>query len=218
MPIQAGYERVRSWPVLLHDIARKTARFKEYSRQTAALYESIAQVTGRKILVDSSKNPLRAHALSRMEGLDVRFIHLVRDARGVAWCYIRAPVKNENLRFSTPTFAAAWNLQNLESNWVTRHSTSKALLVRYEDLVQIPRAVFTNIGQLIDCDLASVADLLVTGQDLGIKHMAGGNYLRMSGTVKLKPDIEWTQYLPQRDRQTIWWISGWLLKRYGYQR
>src|SRR3712207_8630396 len=41
-------------------------------------------VSGKPVIVDSSKSPARALALGMVPGIDLYVVHLVRDGRGVA--------------------------------------------------------------------------------------------------------------------------------------
>jgi hypothetical protein len=56
-------------------------------RTNAALVESLLEVTGKEVVVDSSKIGLRLKFLLRNPDLDVRVIRLIRDGRGVALAY-----------------------------------------------------------------------------------------------------------------------------------
>ena len=47
------------------------------------LFEALIEVTGKNIIVDSSKMPLRAEMLALSEKFEVYFIHLIRDGRKV---------------------------------------------------------------------------------------------------------------------------------------
>ena len=49
-------------------------------------------------------------------------------------------------------------------------------------------------------------------------HRVGGNRMRFSGIVRLRPDLEWTTKLPMSDGETFWRMAGWLARRYGYVR
>lgn len=42
--------------------------------------------------------------------------------------------------------------------------------------------------------------------------------MRMKGSVTLKPDWEWRDRLPARDRAACWLCAGWLLLAFGYGR
>ncbi len=74
-------------------------RFARYAEYTGALFNAIADLSGADVIVDSSKSPARALALSRTPGLDVRMLHLVRDVRGVAYSLrkLSAPKPGEDL-------------------------------------------------------------------------------------------------------------------------
>ena len=42
--------------------------------------------------------------------------------------------------------------------------------------------------------------------------------MRLSGPVRLRPDLEWTEKLSDADARTFWLMAGWLARRYGYTR
>ncbi|MBV8982736.1 MAG: sulfotransferase, partial [Acidimicrobiia bacterium] len=62
----------------------------EYLHTLSKLYSAIAQVSGCELIVDSSKLPSYGCVLGQVPGLDVRFVHLVRDPRGAAYSWTRA--------------------------------------------------------------------------------------------------------------------------------
>src|SRR5690554_3151258 len=55
--------------------------FKTYCIATRLLFEAIQKVTGKNIIVDSSKSPQRIAILSKI--VDLKVIHLCRNAKGV---------------------------------------------------------------------------------------------------------------------------------------
>ena len=61
-----------------------------YAEMTAALYRSISDVSGKTVILDSSKKPLRTYALLATGTVDVRVLHLVRDGRGVVWSRLKS--------------------------------------------------------------------------------------------------------------------------------
>src|SRR5439155_19145064 len=52
-----------------------------------SLYRALGEVSGARVLVDSSKLPSHALLLRRVPGVDLRLLHLVRDSRGVAFSW-----------------------------------------------------------------------------------------------------------------------------------
>lgn len=60
-----------------------------YQAHTWWLLDAIYCATGKKILVDSGKNPGRAYLMLNNDNFNVKVIHLVRDPRGVLWSQIK---------------------------------------------------------------------------------------------------------------------------------
>jgi len=90
--LQWEVSRSRYFPRLLADPSPQSsfgARLAEYRATLGPLYRAIAEVSGCDVLVDSSKLPGEALVLAGIPGIDVRVVHLVRDARAVAHSWRR---------------------------------------------------------------------------------------------------------------------------------
>ncbi|HLQ44663.1 MAG TPA: sulfotransferase, partial [Planctomycetaceae bacterium] len=217
-----GFSR---WWRLFKEQRWPSREFHDFRQQTEALFRAIADVSGRAVVVDSSKSPLRAAWLTRMPGLDVRLLHLVRDARAVAWSRakaykadVQAGITREFLPKPAWISAGYWLWVNLISLWLRRVHKATSLELRYEDFVSQPAAAMNRIGAWSGFEVAATTRALLDGQPLHPEHTIAGNRLRMSGSVTLKPDWEWTDKLPRWDRAVCWLMTGWLLKRFGYSR
>src|SRR4030095_6531842 len=89
--LQARYEHSsKRWPRLLVEERIPTPELLAYGRMTAALYDSIREVSGKPVILDSSKKPIRTYALPAAGVADVRVLHLVRDGRGVVWSRLKS--------------------------------------------------------------------------------------------------------------------------------
>ena len=55
----------------------------------ARTYAAIAQVSGRRVVIDSSKHASLAFCLSTSPALDLRVVHVIRDSRAVAYSWSR---------------------------------------------------------------------------------------------------------------------------------
>ncbi len=200
--------------------------FHEYARLTQAFFHALRAVSGKSILVDSSKRPARALALSMIPGLDVRLVHLVRDVRGVVWSARkhlekneRAGVSNEDHGKTTWRTALVWNSANLLSEQVRRRfPADHSVRIRYEDYVADPRHALERIGSVADLDFSAVAAKLAAGVPLEIGHAIAGNRMRMAAEIRLRADREWISKLSPRQRWACWVLSGRQMKRYGYPR
>lgn len=226
LALQSKFERFRRWPQLLREERGPSTIFQAYSQQTQNLFKAIQMVSGKSLIVDSSKNPVRAFALSLMPEIDLYLIHLIRDGRGVAWSLKKAYKKDERAGVQRdfaprPVWRTTvfWITVNLLATWV-RHKLNhkKSIQVRYEDFVVNPREKLVSIGQLIGLEFTQVAEAVENGTALPVGHTIAGNRLRMAGSVRLKADTEWMQKLPTNDQRLFWIMAGWLMRRYDYQR
>jgi hypothetical protein len=225
--LQNRFERSRWWwPRLLVEGRQKSSSFVVYSEMTAALYEAISEVSGKGVVVDTSKPPIRNYALLLNDNLDTHLIHLIRDGRGTVWSLSKSQRRDVEAgiprdRPPRPAWRTSlrWALTNLESEWVAaRAGKAHAVRVNYERFVERPGEVLRDVGLLAGEDFSEVDQALRAGEAFAAGHSVGGNQLRMARRVVLLPDFEWRAKLPSRDEQIFWRISGRLAQRYGYRR
>ncbi|MBW1999944.1 MAG: sulfotransferase [Deltaproteobacteria bacterium] len=200
----------------------QSPRFQAYAEGARALFEAISVVSGKNIIVDSSKNPVRALALSMVPGIDLRLVHLVRDGRGIVWSFRKKRGKEKNIRaklvYSSPWLASfEWVLNNAASGFLLTEAYSQGIRIRYEDLVEQPGKVLTDMGRALEIGLEPVIDALLSGKEMRIGHNIAGNRVRMTGSIRLKPDCEWKERLPRYDQRVFWLLAGSLAKKYGYR-
>ena len=137
--------------------------FSDYGECTHALLKSLVEVSRKPLIIDSSKLPGRAICLLCIDGLDVRFIHLVRDGRGVAWSLARPLVRDERggverplAGRAVPRTALRWAMVNLGAERVARRAGSqRAIRLRYEDFCCAPERELRRIGALLGVNLDS---------------------------------------------------------------
>lgn len=206
--------------------ARQSPQFQAYAAGITSLYRAIQLASGKSIIVDSSKLPVRALALTYVQGVDVMFIHLVRDGRGVAWSMRAAHKKNviKGVQHDLPArpvarTAVSWWLANaLSQRALNRVSKNRAVRIRYEDFVSDPWGALEAVGALSGLDFGDVYQRLLSGGDFAVGHAVAGNRVRMEGNIRLRPDTAWKDKLPKRQRRVFWLIAGRMARRYGYRR
>jgi hypothetical protein len=224
MALQDRFERSRSLPTLLAEgLVWKSRTFREYARLLGALYLAIADVGGRKVVVDSTKYPARALALSRIHAVDLRIVHLVRDGRAVIWSWrrkantdLRGNVLHVDADDVVREMTTSWIRANMLSGLTRKLGRTPSLRVLYEDLMADPCAELARIGGLVGVDFTDVANRLLREEPLEVRHLASGNRVRTAEAIKLRPDLEWHDKLPEEDRREFWRRAGWLARRYGY--
>jgi hypothetical protein len=233
--LQDDFELKRRWsrygldplPRLLYEKRRPSAPFRSYVRLTLAFFQSIRAVSGKRVIVDSSKSPARALALGMISGIDLYVIHLVRDGRGVVTSLrksfekdLQAGIMWDHKAHPAWKTVVRWIVLNLASEWVcSQLGPKRTMRLRYEDFVADPEAALERIGSLIELDLTDVADAAAAGKPMHAGHNIGGNRTKKSGFITLRPDAkEWKSALSPTEQRLSWALMGWLMRRYGYKR
>lgn len=209
-------------PMLASRAARERARAGRHQATDvlATVYRAAAAESDARVVVDSSKIPLRPAFLHGRQDIDIFVLQLVRDPRGVGFSWLRTKVGEDrtSLERSTVTKAAVWWMVTNEIISRTAADAGDNLAVlRYEDLVADPRAALTRIGDLVGEPLD--LDRLVQSGELTLSttHAVSGNPDRFrTGTVPLRPDDGWRTAMPRRKRLVATAITAPLLRRFGY--
>ena len=225
--LQNAFERNRQWPHVLYEKHRRSPQFQSYARLTRTFFESIRAVSGKPIVVDSTKFPVRAYTFAMIPGIDLRLVHLVRDGRGVMSSRRKILQKDPQAGIEWdheghPIWksGARWVGLNLVAEWsCAQPGPGKSMRVRYEDFVADPKHSLERIGSLLGLDLTDVAVAASAGETMEVGHNIGGNRVRKSESIRLRPDTrEWRDTLSGEEQRLTWFLMGWLMRRYGYKR
>jgi hypothetical protein len=197
---------------------------EEYAGYYSAIYEAAAMVSGAGVVIDSSKHSALAHCLRWSPGLDLRVVHVVRDARGVAYSWTKTVVRpeagggSEMTRYSPARSAMLWNAHNAAFGLLARRGVP-VRRVRYEQFLADPRRGLRELAGFAGLDV-STADLdFVTEEHAELKpvHSAAGNPMRFTvGQVPLRRDDTWRSALPPTQRRLVGAVCAPLLRAYGY--
>lgn len=197
---------------------------RAYRTLLGRLYPAIAEVTGARVVVDSSKRPSDGAVLRLVDRVDPYVVHLVRDPRAVVYSWRRRkPELDRDEGGSMPQqgvvrSAVEWTEQNAAAEALRRSAgPRRSMLVRYEDFVDRPRSTVAAIARMVgEGDAALPFDDEVTVR-LGPNHTVGGNPGRFTtGTTALRRDDEWRSRIERGDRATTTALTFPLLLRYGY--
>jgi hypothetical protein len=183
-------------------------------------YEAIAQQTGCRILVDSSKVPSRALILSKLPNIDVHLVHLVRDVRGVIYAWQSDkydPASGQSInKFPAHQTFAAWVFRNFMCELIGHQIPYYR--IRYETFVQHPQKVMQNlVGNLAPLAEQTIPFLDERSIKLPLTHSIGGNPDRFqSGVTRIIPDNRWISELSPFVKGLSAVLGSPLLYRYGY--
>ncbi|MEA3220677.1 sulfotransferase [Immundisolibacter sp.] len=191
------------------------------------LFGAIADASGARWVVDSSKDPVYAAQLAHLPGFQTRYLHLIRDPRAVAYSKMRRRLRPE-IHWAEAYMAtrSAWGSAG---SWNRTHRLAEAAhkavdrpwhRLRYEDLAADPRAVLSPLVSALNLPLTDADPLAFLGQGVarvGVGHSVSGNPMRFDhGELRVVPDQEWRHALPRRSRFEVSLRSYVGLRRYGY--
>jgi hypothetical protein len=227
--LKALADRTRFVPALA--LPRLSARLRAdvaaYTSYYAAIYAAVREISGCDVVVDSSKHASLAFALRWAHEIDLRVLHLVRDARGVAYSWSKRVLRPEVVgdaqymtQYSPVEVSVQWNAQNAAFG-VLDATGVPVLRLRYEDVLGDPGAALRTLRRHAGLgDRDDALDFLGGGGiDLDVDHTVAGNPMRFqTGHVRLRPDEEWRTELPRAHRRLVSALTLPLRLRYGYVR
>ncbi len=202
-----------TWRVLRRGLDRGDLR--AHAGLMDQTYLAIAESSGARIIVDTSKMPGEAALLPYLPGVRPYFVHLVRDPRAVAESW-REP-KDYVYAMSAAKSTAYWNGFNLASAAILRRHPDRSAFLRYEEFIADPAAA---IGRLLRLCGADPAANPVKGRvvELRANHTVTGNPDRFrTGVTELRSgDDRWVTGLSRPARLAATVLAWPLLRRYGY--
>jgi hypothetical protein len=200
-------------------------RVRTYTEILQILYRAICEVSGCRIIVDSSNLPSHAFLLRSIPTIELRVIHLVRDSRGVAFSWRK---QVEKLRpAAPPAYLPRYSLTGSSLRWLLYNGLTQALssmqtpymLVRYEDLIQMPHEVICRALQHAGLTGSSAEPGYINGDriQLAANHTVEGNPMRfVTGELELRVDRQWEEKMTVRDRRLVTALTLPMLTAYGY--
>ncbi|MFN7151081.1 MAG: sulfotransferase [Microthrixaceae bacterium] len=197
----------------------------EYAEHYRRIYEAAAAVSGARVVVDSSKVAPTAMALSHHPDIDLRVLHIVRDARGVAHSWSKVVARPETRgaeempRMGTMGSTVQWVAHNLAIGGVARRGVPLVRL-RYEDLVAEPAGALARSWAALDLPGEGLVPVTPAGTiELHGTHSVAGNPMRFRrGTTALQVDDAWRDRLSTRDRRLVEAVAWPALHHFGYGR
>jgi hypothetical protein len=183
------------------------------------LYDAIADVSGARVIVDSSKDASHGWVLQRLvPSIDLSVLHLVRDSRAVAYslCERRKfdPASGEVWGgHGLARTIAGWTATNALVRALGRSSSVPYLRLAYEDFCEDPDRALARTAALVG--EPAPAPLAPEGIDAGIQHQVAGNPVRfVHGSIAIRRDDEWRRSMSATGRRVVT-VATWPMLRSG---
>ena len=165
-----------------------------YIIHTEKLYECIARQSGRNIIVDSSRIPVRLLALSQSSKVDIFPIYVIRDPRGVVNSLIKKDIRNfGKKKYSSVGHSIKWNVKNLLSlDAMKRINTNNKIYLSYTYFTNNAVRVLEFLEKALKCKINyDIGDGKVS-LDLKPGHVFTGNRSRHDrGKISIREDEKW---------------------------
>ncbi len=181
---------------------------KRSHRNTFMLYDAVRKISGRQIVVDSTKEYQRATWLYKSAPEKTRIILLTRDGRGVLCSSLKK---------------GAVRLKEAVANWQRYYKRAVPVLennidpthifqVKYEELTHNPQMVLQQI-----CDFIGLTfEMSMLDFAQYPHHITNGNNMRFAKNSDIRADNAWQEKLSAADLDYFHHAAGNINKKLGY--
>lgn len=217
MLLSKQVDRIKRIPFMLFPSlsANFSSNMDQYQRILKRLYIAISEVSGRKIIVESTKHPSLFFLIREM--FNVRLLHLVREPRGVAYSWEKMKVRpafGDRVvympRRSVIESSLMWSHWNLWF-WLAK-KLDKSMFLRYEDFVANPKEKLSEITRFLE--ISSDIDIKDNKVFLSATHSILMHI--KNGEVEIRLDDTWKSNLAWYKHLAVIGITWPLLLHYGY--
>ncbi len=197
-------ETARSAVLQLWPPARKY--LKDTLACNIALMQTIMELTGRNVFLDTSKDASRLRYLAKSHRFKISVVHLIRDGRAVAYSLIRKGVD--------PRTAA--------KEWLAEHEQAERLRAMNLSDTRWVQVHYEKLCADADGVLASLCDFIgVRAEDRTLDFRSWdshvlGNRLRLSSGKEISLDERWRRELTEEPLAIVEEITRSTNQRYGY--
>jgi Sulfotransferase family len=190
----APIEQARDW--IAARLPAHRARMTGIGRRNRDFAHAILDSTGARVVVDTSKERMRARDLRHWLGMDLRVIHLVRDPRGVVYSSVRRGRDGGDERAAAVRWA---KVNDAILNASAALPPERRLVVRYEALCADPEAVLRRIVRFLGLDPGG---LWPSTESAPRPHVLG-NRTRLIPVTEIRLDETWrTELSDEQLRRT----------------
>lgn len=180
--------------------------FKERINNSKLLFDEILAETNAKVIVDSSKDPLRAVIFYLLNRGKAKIVLLSRDGRGVLYSI-------QKQRDKKISGILGWRRFYKKAFKLLRLVDKKDLLVvRYDDLVKDFDKTTTAIFQFAGVEKHDLNPAFIKADH----HILNGNDLRLKKEISIRYDDEWKSKLDANSKKYFRLLAKRMNTKLGY--
>ncbi len=171
------------------------------------IYQSVSNSSSKKIIVDSSKDPMQALAISKCKNITPKYIWLKRDTRAITYSKIkRAKINKSSHKRGLRTLAATLFFKNICASAIHCLKKYSTLNISYEALAANPQQELDKICNYIGLKNYTAPDYMELSND----HTIGGT----PGRFERRPVAEDTTWKNFYSRKPILNLLGKFANRF----
>jgi hypothetical protein len=210
MPRGPVLEGVRS--VALSFSPAWSAHLRDVHARNTALAEVFQEMSGARVVVDSSKLALHLKYLLKSDRLKIKALNLIRDGRAVVTSMLGHGFQRATRAETIAGAAMEWKRTNEASESVlTTLPASQSMTFQYEELCRQPEATLRKICKFLGMDTRQI------NLDFRSKTQHGlGNDMRLKSGSDIRLDERWRTTLTKEDLAVFDEVAGEMNRKYGY--
>lgn len=206
----------------------QSAEVVEAKRLTEALYDSIAEASGRPMVLDSTKELATAIFLLRHVP-EAKLIHFVRSPFGVADSYVKRIKRAKSFevfrrRFRVERFyfvpivvaALLWTVESFVCELLRLFYPTRIITLHYEDLCDQPIALLERLERFTGISLEESKAAARDGRVMQPSHALSGNRLMRGEEIVFSPKKGLPRYLTAFDKAIVTLCTLPMMLAYGY--
>lgn len=174
----------------LHLMLPYSKHFKLYADYQKSLISYICKYAtenfGKKVIIDSSKYPLRGFFLSKIFGGDISYIYIQRNPLAVVESFQKKDVEqpSKNRFFANAYLLAVNGLAKMVIKMLRQ--TNKVSTISYDELLYDADLTLQHVASELDIDLTVPKELIRNNLPLKVGYLFDGNRLRLENEVVFK--------------------------------
>ncbi len=185
-----------------------TSTVEKYGHYINLIFDTMFELSGKNILIDSSKRPARALALSKFLHYDVYIIYLIRNPVQVIRSFAKKDVEQASKNWVSANLY--YFFANAFSCIVEKKSPKeKFQKIYYENFLRFPVEQLSLVENQFSIDLSVAKERIQLKQPLEVGYLFDGNRIRMQESLILEQTFQPIEKRPHEfitsSLNRFWW-------------
>ncbi len=178
---------------------------KAYKKYINDIFDSIFEISGKSVIIDSSKYAGRALALLKYLDKDIHIIYLVRNPIGVVESFSKKDTMQGTLNFFVAN-AYYFYINLICVLTVLKAGKTRCIKVKYENLVLNTEEELKRIQSICNIDLSQSVKMIKDNEPFKSEFIFNGNRMRLDKEIRVKAN--WVKHKRSIKNKFIIFCNG----------